>query len=426
MGRARKRPAAAFLTLLLACFLFLASPAAAQPHPRFLGEWRENSSTAHPAFVSLGAAGGLVVVRNGYLEPSVVELAANGQKVWEYGPVQATAAWRLANGHTLICESGAPGPPAVPRVIEVTPAGQIVWEYRTKNRAAAPQYAQRLANGRTLITLPDRIVEVDQQGHQVWASRASFQRAVQGTRLANGHTLVVDRGLGAGGRVVELDAGGRPVWQYPDGPAALPLIDPIAASREDELTGIVDLGAARILTVDRAGKVVDAVGWQDVLASLPVANSWWAAVAPDGTIFLAASYTNGRSTILRIDGRQIRLYLNGKLVLPQNAPLLDQGQVLVPLREFTALLGGSLTWDEAAKQATVWGEKGTLIYTVGEPTALFNGREESLPGAPRLIAGTLFVPYAPLVEFLGAQASFEKTIPALYVSATAAGTEVEN
>lgn len=426
MGRGKWQRAFVGTLVLAWLCVFVALPVKAQPHPRLLREWRENSSTAHPAFLSVTAEGHLLVVRNGYLEPSVSELDANGQKVWEYGPVQATAALRLPNGNTLICDSGSPGPPAVPRVIEVTPDGKVVWEYRTANRAAAPQFAQRLANGHTLITLPDRVIEVDQSGRLVWTSKSTFLRAVQGTRLADGHTLVVDRGLGQGGRVVELGPDGQAVWQYPAGPAQPVLVDPIGASREEALTRIIDLGEARILTVDRAGNVVDAVGWQDVLATLPVGNSWWAAASPSGSMFLAASYTNGRSTILEIDGRQVRLYLNEKLVLPKLAPFLEEGQVLVPLREFTSLLGGSLDWDQAAKQATVRGIKGILLYTVGEPAAIFNGQEEPLPAAPRFIGNTLFVPYARLAEILGAQASFDETVPALYISATAPNVEVGN
>ncbi|MBC7348074.1 MAG: copper amine oxidase N-terminal domain-containing protein [Clostridia bacterium] len=404
----------AVLLILLVCGW---SPAVhAASHPRVLGEWREPVTGVHPAFLSVTPGGGLLVVRNGYLGPSVVELDAAGAKVWEYGPVQATAAVRLDNGHTLICDSGAPGPPRVPRVIEVTPQGAIVWQYRTKNRAEAPQFALRLSGGRTLVTLPDRVVEVDSRGRLLWASKAAFRRAAQAVRLASGHTLVVERGLGGGGRVVELDGKGLPVWQYPGKAGQLPLLEPVAAYREGDVTRICDVGAARLLSVDRAGTVVDVLSWEEVRLGLPLGNQWWITPAPDGTLFLSASYTNGRGTVLHLNDRAVRLYLDGKLTLLDLPPLLEQEEVLVPVRPLVAALGGGLAWDAATGRAVVQGVRGTLVYAAGVREVLVDGRPEPLPAAPRLLGGSLFVPYARLAESLGATARWEEKTLTLYLT----------
>ncbi|MGB9920679.1 MAG: hypothetical protein ACPLPT_08145 [Moorellales bacterium] len=287
----------------LGLVLLLARPTSAtgQFHPWVRAEWRETSSTAHPTFISPTASGNLLVVRNGYLGPSVVELDQEGRKVWEYGPVQATAAVRLANGHTLICDSGAPGPPAVPRVIEVNAKGEIVWEYPTTNRTLAPQHAQRLANGNTLVTYSDRVEELTPQGRRVWRSQGFFLRASWARRLGNGHTLVVERGLGGGGRVVELDAAGRPCWQYPARADQPVLLDPVAADREGDLTRILDLGAARVWFVDAAANPVQVIDWQELRQALPLANLWAGALTGDGHLYLSLTYTSGRSAVLRVE-----------------------------------------------------------------------------------------------------------------------------
>ena len=292
--------------LLTLCLTLVPAPGPAQVPglPAIIAEWREASTTAHPAFLSLTPTGNLLVVRNGYLGPGVVELDRQGRKVWEYPSVQAVFAVRLANGNTLIGESGAPGPPFVPRVLEVTPAGKVVWQYRTASRAQAPQFAQRLESGHTLITLPDRVREVNAEGRTVWESPVRFWRAQQATRLANGHTLVVERGVGGGGRVVELDRHGRVFWQYPADPPGAGLRDPVAAVREGEITKIFDLGAGRMLAVGPSSEVLESRSWEGIKLLRPVANQWWAAVGPAGTFFLSVTYTSGRSAILEIEAPQ--------------------------------------------------------------------------------------------------------------------------
>jgi hypothetical protein len=72
--------------------------------------------------------GRVLVPHNG--EGKVVEYDAQGKKVWEVAVEQPIAAWRLANGHTLVTSMV----PNNYRAIEFDRAGHEVWQYRSNTR----------------------------------------------------------------------------------------------------------------------------------------------------------------------------------------------------------------------------------------------------------------------------------------------------
>ncbi|OAT79826.1 hypothetical protein [Desulfotomaculum copahuensis] len=218
-GRRILSLAAAFLALAAA--LAPALPAAAAVET----DYRDDSTVSHPYAVQQLDDGNLLICRAGFLDPGVTEVTPSGAAVWSFPGVEAASAQRLSGGDTLIADSGAPGPPYTPRVIEVTPAGRVAWEYRLSSPAQAPRYAQRLANGDTLITLPFEIIEVSPAQKVVWSygwgrpvapgTPGFLANPVQAVRLANGNTLIVDQGF-TGGRVFEITPQKQVVWQAGD------------------------------------------------------------------------------------------------------------------------------------------------------------------------------------------------------------------
>ena len=90
----------------------------------------------------------------------MIEIDQDGKTVWQVnnmrGPFSAS---RLANGNTLIAQSGGG------QVVEVDRSGKVVW---TKNGLSTPYDAQRLENGNTLIATSQGYREVDPQGKDLW------------------------------------------------------------------------------------------------------------------------------------------------------------------------------------------------------------------------------------------------------------------
>lgn len=267
----------------------------------------------HPNFSSVLSNGNLLMCKVGYRDPAVVEVTPEGQEVWRFKGIQATSAVRLANGNTLITDSGAPGKPMAPRVIEVSKAGAVVWEYRLPSLAQAPRYAQRLANGNTLITLPFQIIEVSPAKKTVWSygwgkpvspdTKGYLARPVQATRLASGNTVIVDRGL-VGGKVFEITPAKNIVWeygnwQYTDGTKQVKR--PMAAVQlANGNTVIADPGTYNLLEVSPAGELVQTMSWRQAITGKGIMHQWHAAPLEDGRVLLTVSYTNSKSRVLEI------------------------------------------------------------------------------------------------------------------------------
>ena len=144
---------------------------------------------------------------------------AEGTIEWEYriGPLHDLHV--LPSGNVLFQTS-------MTQLLEVDPkTNKTVWEYDAgnsngnKGRPVQVHAFQRLANGRTMIAEsgPARIIEVDSQGklvHEI-ALKVDHPHVHRDTRLArkidNGHYLVCHE---ADGTVREYDSAGRVVWEF--------------------------------------------------------------------------------------------------------------------------------------------------------------------------------------------------------------------
>ena len=195
----------------------------------------------------------------------IVEMTPDHKIVWKYDaakqngnegkPVEVHAFQRLANGHTMIVESG----PA--RIIEVDAdgkihqqialkidshnahtdtrlarkldngnylvahegdnkvvreydgTGKVVWEYKTGTKVYS---AIRLKNGNTLIGTGDghSVIEVNKEGKTVWSVE---EKELPGMTLANGNTLIVNCHGGEGNpQLIEVDKDKKVVWTFKD------------------------------------------------------------------------------------------------------------------------------------------------------------------------------------------------------------------
>lgn len=145
-------------------------------------------------------------------------VAADGRVEWEHAVGPIHDAWLLPNGNLLFQTNWT-------QILELTPDKRVVWRYDAANRngnqgrRVEVHAFQRLANGLTLIAEsgPARILEVDAAGeirHQI-PLRVTHPNPHSDTRLvrklANGHYLVAHESDGV---VREYDAAGTVVWEY--------------------------------------------------------------------------------------------------------------------------------------------------------------------------------------------------------------------
>ncbi len=149
----------------------------------------------------------------------LVEMNPDKQVVWKYDasqqngnegkPVEVHAFQRLADGSTMIAESGPS------RIIEVDRDGKLLKQIPLTVEHPAAHYDTRLARkldgGHYLVAHEgdNKIVrEYDAQGKVVWQFDPK-SRVYSAIRLAGGNTLI---GTGDGHSVVEVDSAGQVVW----------------------------------------------------------------------------------------------------------------------------------------------------------------------------------------------------------------------
>ncbi|SHE67286.1 hypothetical protein [Desulforamulus putei] len=274
--------------------------------------------------------GNLLLCRVGAWMPGIVEVDRQGNEVWNYYGIQANSAQRLANGNTLIADAGAPGAPYVPRVVELTRDGKKAWEYTLPSLAYAPRYAERLPSGNTLVVLPFEVREVTPQKKVVWqygpgkpakpGTPDYLARPSRAHRLANGNTLIVDRGYAGNGRVLEVTPGKKVVWQFaatetssvtstgsqeqkPPG-----LVEPLDALRlADGSTLVTDKKQDMVFLVDARGQALQARTWAGLYKTAPVTDLWFAEPGEDGNVLISATMVTGRTRAAEIIGDSMKV-----------------------------------------------------------------------------------------------------------------------
>ena len=252
--------------------------------------WSATASAAEPVTHRvLGADKGHVAI----VEP-------DGKVSWEY-PCKSTPhdLSILPNGHVLFINADS-------EVLEVTPAKEIVWQYKPKPTSDAVKKievhaAQRLADGNTLVAETGnlRLVEVDAKGAIVKTIPLTVEKphphrdTRMARKIASGNYLVCHEGDGV---VREYNPSGKVVWSYTLDLAGRPRAPGHGVEGHGtEVFGALWLSSGntliacgngnRVIEVDSAGKTVWALEHND----LPGISLAWVTTIhalPNGNVIL--------------------------------------------------------------------------------------------------------------------------------------------
>ncbi|MDN5348080.1 MAG: hypothetical protein PWP65_1644 [Clostridia bacterium] len=380
--------------LLRICFLSLVFwlstlPAQAATTAGITWYYNEKVDRAHPGNFEILPNGNILYCRNSFHDPAVVELTPAGKEVWRYGPLPAAAARRLKNGHTLIADSGMPGPPRRPAVLEVDGRGRVIWRYEFPDRAEAPRYIEPLEGGRILVVTRNTLLYLVPPGQITWRyTAADLINLVSASCLPGGHILLVDAGLGGRGKVREIDARGKTVWEYRGEERFGGLQRPVAATRlRGGLTLIVDAGNNRLLVVSKDRKLESVNGWPQ----LGPVTLWSALPQAEDRIWLALS-RYGQGQLVRYQGRLPKILLDGDNYFTLDLPLKTETAALFPARELFSALGATLDWDQAVSSLNIAYNSHNLSLQVGRLSAMLDRKPVRLQAPPVLSGGRLFIP----------------------------------
>jgi len=184
----------------------------------------------------------------------VTERDLTGKIHWSHPVNDPSYVLRLPSGNTFIGTHE--------RAFEVTPRGEEVFSYRPPEPGFLIHSMHRMRNGHLVcLSMTGILREVDSRGKEVRTLRLEQKKAgscnwsgIEG--LAGNRYLAVDF---AGGRVVELDAAGKTVWECQVEGASYALRLP------NGNTMVCSFSGQRIVQVSRAGTIV----WEKRVATSP-------------------------------------------------------------------------------------------------------------------------------------------------------------
>lgn len=104
--------------------------------------------------------------------------------------------------------------------------------------------------------------------------------------------------------------------------------------------------------------------------------------------------------------RPILLEVNGQ-PLTGDAPIMQSGRVLVPLRSLFQGLGAEVKFEEATKKILAQRESTSVQLQLGNRLALVSGREVQLEVPAQAVQGRTYVPLRFVAEAFGAQVVWE-------------------
>ncbi|MEB3298701.1 MAG: PQQ-binding-like beta-propeller repeat protein [Candidatus Sericytochromatia bacterium] len=223
----------------------------------------------------------------------------------------STETWvGLESGEVLLAD------PPRRRVVRLDASGREIWMHRLP----MPALAREVPGGNVLLVDMElgRVIEFDRRNQtEAWGygggDAERLRQPRHASRLADGHTLIVDTGQH---RILEVTPDRKVVWAYGEtgkaGVARGLLFKPMAAlRREDGVTVILDTGNHRILGVDRSGTVL----WQYGNASNRLGGGQGSgagllndpqgmSLLPDGSLLVCDT---GNQRVIELDAnRQIR------------------------------------------------------------------------------------------------------------------------
>lgn len=109
-----------------------------------------------------------------------------------------------------------------------------------------------------------------------------------------------------------------------------------------------------------------------------------------------------------IGAEPIRIKINGQLQSYAQAPVMVNGNILVPMRPIFESLQAPVKWDQ--KTQTVTSTKGStnIKLKMGSKQAVVNGKTVTLDIAPRSVRGTTMVPLRFVADALGSEVKWDK------------------
>jgi len=128
-----------------------------------------------------------------------------------------------------------------------------------------------------------------------------------------------------------------------------------------------------------------------------------------GGIFTLSQAT---PTVVKMTVGKTGMYVNGKFVVTDAAPVVKNSRTLVPIRFVSDALGANVAWNDSEKKVTITLNSHQLILYIGKPTAYVDGTEVQIDSTnakvvPEIIGSRTYVPIRFISESFKATVSWD-------------------
>jgi len=140
-------------------------------------------------------------------------------------------------------------------------------------------------------------------------------------------------------------------------------------------------------------------------------------VTPTPTVPITPPATS-TTIILQIGSKN--MYVNGKLVVLDSAPIIRNDRTLLPIRFVAEALGAQVGWDDSTKKVTIQDSNTKIEMWINKPTAIVNGKAVYIDPAnhnvvPIIVNARTMLPVRFVAESLGAQVEWDEALQKITV-----------
>jgi hypothetical protein len=115
----------------------------------------------------------------------------------------------------------------------------------------------------------------------------------------------------------------------------------------------------------------------------------------------------------------IKIYIDGKVLVTDQAPILEGGYTFVPLRGIFEALNANVQWNPKTKTVTATKRDTTVVLTLGAKTATINNKTVTLDAPARFINGRTLVPVRFVSESLGEEVNWNPKTQSVLITTSA-------
>lgn len=116
-----------------------------------------------------------------------------------------------------------------------------------------------------------------------------------------------------------------------------------------------------------------------------------------------------------VSANTIGLYIDGKEIACDVAPIIRNDRTLVPVRAVFEAFGADCTWNDSEKSVSISGNKKILLY-IDSKTAYVDGVKKSLDTAPIILNDRTLVPIRFISETLNYTVEWDDSTQNVYIS----------